>query len=168
MPPASLQRRCLVHLFWSNHDLNLQRITRSSKLSSTKVKRTNRHFAAKVKATKFASASTGQVCRLRACMHDVHRGGLYASDNAINHASVVSQQFFTGTMETMRGFVFAGAGGGGGGRGALGLVFAYILCHILRMRKSESGDRTCGLASLTAQVLVAQTTRPVQKNWLRA
>ena len=37
----------------------------------------------------------------------------YTRDNAINHASVASQQFFTGTMETMRGFVFAGGGGGG-------------------------------------------------------
>ena len=36
----------------------------------------------------------------------------YTRDNAINHASVASQQFFTGTMETMRGFVFAGGGGG--------------------------------------------------------
>ena len=41
-------------------------------------------------------------------MNDVQRAGLYARDNAINHASVASQQFFTGTMETMRGFVFAG------------------------------------------------------------
>ena len=50
--------------------ITLQRITRSSKLSSTKVKRTNHHFAAKVKhvkATKFASASTRQVRRLRTC-----------------------------------------------------------------------------------------------------
>ena len=36
----------------------------------------------------------------------------YTRDYAINHASVASQQFFTGTMETMRGFVFAGGGGG--------------------------------------------------------
>ena len=45
--------------------------------------------------------------------HDVQRVGLHARDNAINHASVALQQFFTGTMETMRGFVFAGGGGGG-------------------------------------------------------
>ena len=38
----------------------------------------------------------------------------YTRDNAINHASVASQQFFTGTMETMRGFVFAGGGVGVG------------------------------------------------------
>ena len=64
VPPASLQRRCLVHLFWSHHDLcNESR----GQARSTKVKRTNRHFAAKVKAKKFASASTGQVRRLRTC-----------------------------------------------------------------------------------------------------
>ena len=63
VPPASLQCRCLVHL----KSRSLQRTTRSSKLSSTKVKRTNRHFAAKVKATKLASARTGQVRRLRTC-----------------------------------------------------------------------------------------------------
>ena len=43
---------------------SLQRITRSSKLSSTKVKRTNRHYAAKVKATKLTCTRTGQVRRL--------------------------------------------------------------------------------------------------------
>ena len=34
---------------------------------------------------------------------------------AINDALVASQKFFTGTIETMRGFAFAGGGGGGGG-----------------------------------------------------
>ena len=53
-----------MHLFWSNHDLcNESR----GQARLTKVKRTNRHFAAKVKAKKFASASTGQVRRLRTC-----------------------------------------------------------------------------------------------------
>ena len=92
-----------------------ERITRSSKLSSTKLKRTNRHFAVKVKATKFASASTGQVRRLRTCTM-MYNASAFTRDNAINHASVASRQFFTGTMETMRGFVFAGGGGGGGVR----------------------------------------------------
>ena len=47
--------------------------------------------------------------------HDVYNAQAYTRDNAINHASVASQQFFTGTMETMRGFVFVGGGGGVGG-----------------------------------------------------
>ena len=54
----------LLLLFWSNHDLcNESR----GQARLTKVKRTNRHFAAKVKAKKFASASTGQVRRQRTC-----------------------------------------------------------------------------------------------------
>ena len=46
----------------------------------------------------------------------------------INHASrsVASQQFFTGTMETMRGFVFAG---GGGGRVPLLEISTTLLDH---------------------------------------
>ena len=74
VPPASLQRRYLVHLFSSNHDLcNESR----GQARSTKVKRTNRHFSAKMKAKKFASASTGQVRRLRTCtmMYAIQRVG---------------------------------------------------------------------------------------------
>ena len=68
-------------------------------------------------------------------------------DNAINHASVAWQQFFTGTMETMRGFVFAGGGGRVGcalgpltgvfaqGWDYLALIFSLL---VSRSRKTQS------------------------------
>ena len=63
----------------------------------------------------------------------------YTRDNAINHASVASQQFFTGTMETMRGFVFAGGGGGGEERRRGVRVLPLVMSSTLVMDRSATG-----------------------------